>query len=70
MRILEKLWEYRYVRLCDYALKTNDWFRLFNFLSEFKLKCIDLVKKLVLGGIENVKGIDDIDHRFNLKGNG
>jgi hypothetical protein len=29
-----------------------------------------MVKKLVLGGLENAKGIDDIDHRYNLKGNG
>jgi hypothetical protein len=29
-----------------------------------------LVKKLILGGLENSKCIDEIDHRYNLKGNG
>jgi hypothetical protein len=33
MRTLERLWEYRYVRLTDYALETNNWFKLFSFLA-------------------------------------
>jgi hypothetical protein len=56
--------------LTDYALETNNWFKLFSFLAEFKEKCIELVKKLILAGLENSKCIDEIDHRYNLKGNG
>ena len=64
------MWEYRYVRTVDYSLETNDWFKLFSFVSEFKIKCIGLVKKLVIKGFENAKPIDEIDHRYNLKGEG
>jgi hypothetical protein len=51
MRTLERLWEYRYVRLTDYALQTNNWFKLFSFLAEFKEKCIQVVKRLVQAGL-------------------
>ena len=56
------------MQLVDYALRTNDWFRLFSFMAEFKEKCIKVVRELIIGGLDNTKQIDDIDHRFNLKG--
>lgn len=58
------------MRLTDYALKTNNWFKVFALIAEFKEKCIELVKKLIYEGLENAKCIDEIDHRYNLKGNG
>lgn len=70
MRTLERLWEYRYVRLVDYAIRSNNWFKLFSFLCEFKEHCIELVKELVHGGLDNAKPVDEIDHRYNLKGDG
>ena len=70
LKTLERLWEYRYVRLSDYALKTNNWFKLFGLLAEFKEKCIEIVKRLIITGLENNRCIDEIDHRYNLKGNG
>lgn len=33
IKTLERLWEYRYVRLVDYAFKTNNWFKLFSFVA-------------------------------------
>ena len=36
IKTVERLCEFRYVRLVDYAIKSNDWFKLFAFVAEFK----------------------------------
>lgn len=56
--------------MVDNAIYTNDWFRLLSFVCEFKEKCIKLVKDMIYQGLESIKKIDEIDHRFTLKGDG
>ena len=58
------------MQLVDYAIKTNDWFKLFAFVAEFKLKCVALVRTLILRGLDKANKVDEIDHRYNLKGEG
>lgn len=61
------MWDYRYWRLVDNAIKTKDWMPVFAFLGQFKLKCLQIAKMLVNEKF-NRKQIDKIDHRYDMKG--
>lgn len=63
------MWDYRYWRLVDNAIKTKNWMNVFAFIGEFKLKCVDLAKFLVNEKFQT-KEIDKIDHRYDMKGEG
>lgn len=41
------MWDYRYWRLVDTAIKDKNWMTVFALIGEFKLKCVDLAKMLV-----------------------
>ena len=63
------MWEYRYWRLVENALKTKDWLLVFSFLGEFKLKCLEIAKMLVDKKFK-IKEIDSVDYRYSNKGSG
>lgn len=44
--------------------------RLFSFLGEFKEKCINIVKKMIISNFTAYKGLEDIDYRSNMKNDG
>lgn len=39
-KVIEDMWDYRYWRLVDRAIKSKDWMPVFAFLGQFKLKCL------------------------------
>lgn len=49
------------------AVRTKNWMTVYSFIGEFKLKCVDLAKKLVSEKF-SIKEIDRIDHRYEMKG--
>ena len=64
--VIENMWDYRYWKYVDYAMKTKDWLKVFAFLGEFKAKCLQLAKYLVSQKF-NHREIDNLDHRYESK---